>query len=1270
MPFEHFNPVQAAVADIAFQDDSNMLVSAPTGCGKTAIFDLALLRTVSAGNAAKVLYLAPMKALCQERLEDWRERGKTLKLNVMLLTGDVDWATSAMQQLRAAHVVVATPEKFDSFTRSWRDNVQLLASFGCICVDEVHSVGEERGPSLEAVIARMHLLHDMELVRRNAWPAANLRICAVSATIGNPQCLARWLRVHPDNVLVAGDHLRPVPLTVHVQGARLHSNAFLNEQLLIKNYVPSVVREYSEGKPTLVFCATKRGAENCAHRLATELAGQLVLSAEHRAALAGAAKRIDNAKLAQAVVRGTAFHTGELIAADRAVVEKLYRQGFLGVVSATTTLSLGVNLPAHLVVIAGTQQYKGAELGYRSYPASLVLQMMGRAGRPGADTHGVAVILTDDASVPHWTSVQHGVVEPRSRMLDEQAVFRHLNAEIAAGTVADLRGASTWWQGTLGFQQAGQACKANSATPFAAEQLGTQLGSDAFVRHAAQSLVQAGCALGQAGHTPQLRLTADTALRPSMLGRIAGSQYMHTSTLHTVLAWCCDGSVHADDPAPRGPVLAQAMASLHTAAGADTRGFEWASVVWALLEGRAPSAAARHMLAQLVQHSSVRHLAWLVCHTRDVWQAAPIRQGDKSTLNEWNKKLSMTLGQAALSGLQAGDTPAKRTRVAAGKVKHAAHKAFVLLQVLLDRQPGLGMSERAEAQAVSVATARVAAACERLAQALPAPGNVLAARFAELARCAHVQAWTDTQYPLLQLLRIGQANCAKLAEAGIISLQDLQGASDQALRAALGGGLPRWAQDARARLASTPRLELSPPSVSVAGEQVTLGLEAECADGAIPGTRSGTRRFWRPWKVLAWALGSAGLLLRKFADASGGAWNMTVPVSAFQAGKLELHVMLLHTELVGTDVHRSYLVQLPDQAPRVAIEPTSVVPSGTAPAAAPAPAPAAVNEPKNPPPSAAARAAVPSAERAADVAEPRSHDSDGASQLSFASDRGRCARHAPVMPAAETAEQRNEASHSPLHVLTLTARSSRLVPTFQLESSQSSSSDATTQACSPARPSAAQSGPDAPASPAQAPASPVHSTPLKLPAAQLTPTLQSTLTAQQSLSPWLSQAAKSQSKLLPPSPQVMSQATHLGMAPGTPARPHISSTAGQSFARAEPLQRAPQAGPASGLPESAPRSFAQWTPAPAKLGHHSLWRRQAAGIKRPRTTLGLVALSQASRWSADTASQAEHPSSAGRHAPRPSLATRPMPSIVPGAVPSHKDVQAQLDAQLQALLWQ
>lgn len=77
---------------------------------------------------------------------------------------------------------------------------------------------------------------------------------------------------------------------------------------------------------------------------------------------------------------------------DREIVEKLYLQGYIHVLCSTSTLAHGVNLPAHCVIIKGTNAWRGGKIGYEKLSKSDMIQMMGRAGRPGFDINGVAIV--------------------------------------------------------------------------------------------------------------------------------------------------------------------------------------------------------------------------------------------------------------------------------------------------------------------------------------------------------------------------------------------------------------------------------------------------------------------------------------------------------------------------------------------------------------------------------------------------------------------------------------------------------------------------------------------------------------------------------------------------------------------------------------------------------------------------------------------------------------------------------------------------------------
>ena len=156
----HFNPVQTQLFHTLYHTDGNVLLGAPTSSGKTMVAELAVLRMLNCrakttGLASKAVYVAPLKALARERMKDWKKKfGEGLGLRVVELTGDVTPDTRA---LRRADIIITTPEKWDGVTRSWqrRDYVRAVQ---VVIIDEIHLLGEDRGPVLEVIVSRMRYI--------------------------------------------------------------------------------------------------------------------------------------------------------------------------------------------------------------------------------------------------------------------------------------------------------------------------------------------------------------------------------------------------------------------------------------------------------------------------------------------------------------------------------------------------------------------------------------------------------------------------------------------------------------------------------------------------------------------------------------------------------------------------------------------------------------------------------------------------------------------------------------------------------------------------------------------------------------------------------------------------------------------------------------------------------------------------------------------------------------------------------------------------------
>lgn len=188
------------------------------------------------------------------------------------------------------------------------------------------------------------------------------------------------------------DDIRPVKLTKVVLGYPfnpLHSTPFKFDIMLNYKLQP-VLLKYAQGKPVLIFCSTRKSVEMTAKHLMLNITVEL--SPEQRNTLEQAASTISDNNVRSLLIHGIACHHAGMLPENKKAVENLFREGHLPILVATSTLAMGVNLPAHLVIIKTTKQYVNGE--YKSYSESAILQMIGRAGRSGFDTNAYAVIMT------------------------------------------------------------------------------------------------------------------------------------------------------------------------------------------------------------------------------------------------------------------------------------------------------------------------------------------------------------------------------------------------------------------------------------------------------------------------------------------------------------------------------------------------------------------------------------------------------------------------------------------------------------------------------------------------------------------------------------------------------------------------------------------------------------------------------------------------------------------------------------------------------------
>ncbi|CAL9705487.1 unnamed protein product [Knipowitschia caucasica] len=439
--FTHFNPIQTQIFHTLYHTDTNVLLGAPTGSGKTIAAEMAMFRVFNMYPGSKVVYIAPLKALVRERIEDWKVRiEEKLGKKVVELTGDV---TPDMRAIAQAELIVTTPEKWDGVSRSWQ-NRSYVQKVAILIIDEIHLLGEDRGPVLEVIVSRTNFI--------SSHTSKSVRVVGLSTALANARDLADWLGIKQVGLFNFRPSVRPVPLEVHIHG--FPGQHYCPRMATMNKPTFQAIRSHSPAKPVLIFVSSRRQTRLTALDLIAYLATednpkQWLHQDEREIEAIIVTVRDSNLKLMLAF--GIGIHHAGLHERDRKTVEELFVNCKIQVLIATSTLAWGVNFPAHLVVVKGTEYFDGKSRRYVDYPITDVLQMMGRAGRPQFDDQGKAVILVHDIKKDFYKKFLYEPFPVESSLLS--VLSDHLNAEIAAGTISSKQDAMDYITWTYFFRR-------------------------------------------------------------------------------------------------------------------------------------------------------------------------------------------------------------------------------------------------------------------------------------------------------------------------------------------------------------------------------------------------------------------------------------------------------------------------------------------------------------------------------------------------------------------------------------------------------------------------------------------------------------------------------------------------------------------------------------------------------------------------------------------------------------------------------------------------
>ncbi|ORX42129.1 Sec63-domain-containing protein [Piromyces finnis] len=506
--FDYFNAIQTQIFHTVYWTNNNILVGAPTGSGKTVIAELAMWASFREKPKSKVVYIAPLKALVRERVTDWNKRlTGPMKRNLVELTGDV---TPDLKTIRDADIIITTPEKWDGVSRSWKTR-KYVKDVALVIIDEIHLLGSDRGPILEVIVSRMNYI------------ASNtdnqIRIVGLSTALANSSDLADWLGINNVGLFNFRHSVRPVPLEIHIDG--FQGKHYCPRMQTMNKPTYKAIVTYSPTKPAIVFVSSRRQTRLTAQDIISLCAADgnprrfLHMPDEEIEMII---KGIQDPSLQYALSFGIGLHHAGLVDSDRAVVEELFVNEKIQILVATSTLAWGINSPAHLVVVKGTEFYDKKTDTYVDFPITDVLQMMGRAGRPQFDDTGIAQIMVQDTKKDFYRKFLHEPFPVESAL--HKFLHDHMNAEIVSGTISSKQDAIdylTWTYFYRRLQINPTYYGLDDSSPDALNEYLSYL-----VEKTLHDLYMNSC----------LTYSGEIGVKPTIYGHIASFYYLSYKTIH------------------------------------------------------------------------------------------------------------------------------------------------------------------------------------------------------------------------------------------------------------------------------------------------------------------------------------------------------------------------------------------------------------------------------------------------------------------------------------------------------------------------------------------------------------------------------------------------------------------------------------------------------------------------------------------------------------------------------------------------------------------
>jgi antiviral helicase SLH1 len=363
--------------------------------------------------------------------------------------------------------------------------------------------------------------------------------------------LANWLGVK-EGLYNFRHSVRPVPLEIFIDGFP-EQRGFCPLMQSMNRPTFLAIKNHSPEKPVIVFVASRRQTRLTAKDLINycgmeDNPRRFVRMSEDDLELNLA--RVKDDALREALNFGIGLHHAGLVESDRQLAEELFANNKIQILVATSTLAWGVNLPAHLVVVKGTQFFDAKIEGYRDMDLTDVLQMLGRAGRPQFDTSGIARIFTQDSKKAFYKHFLHTGFPVESTL--HKVLDNHLGAEVSAGTIGTQQDALDYLTWTFFFRRLhknpsyyGLEISAEEQNTMAAQATAQEFMIE-LVGKSLNDLAESSCVLvdsatGEVDSTPFGKIMSYYYLSHKTI-RYLMSHAKRDPTFQDVLSWMCSAT--------------------------------------------------------------------------------------------------------------------------------------------------------------------------------------------------------------------------------------------------------------------------------------------------------------------------------------------------------------------------------------------------------------------------------------------------------------------------------------------------------------------------------------------------------------------------------------------------------------------------------------------------------------------------------------------------------------------------------------------------------